>query len=204
MNVNLTKGTIHEFKVKGIRSNYPNSFYIIDVDGKEYAVRMFPSQMKEPVPEKLSCLVQENDGTPVFVQDTTVIIKERYPVGSVHSFKVKSELPNSDCYEVLDDDGIHARLKKPKDQILFPGQAVRCKVDSVKRIMVFLSLDKQKVEPVFYSFDQFAELINATHAQKLWMKRFLRETDLFEDVQRQLQDKNPMWILNAVYIVSNH
>ncbi len=204
MDVNLAKGTIHEFKVKGVRSNYPNSFYIIDVDGKEYAIRMFPSQVKEPVPEKISCLVQENDGTPVIVQDTTVIIKERYPIGSVHSFKVRSELPNNDFYEVVDDDGIHARLKKPKDQILFPGQAVRCKVDSVKRIMVFLSLDKQKVEPVFYSFDRFTELIDATHAQKLWMKQFLRETDLFEDVLRQLQDKNPMWILNAVYIVSNH
>ena len=30
MDVNLTKGTIHEFKVKGIRSNYPNSFCIKD------------------------------------------------------------------------------------------------------------------------------------------------------------------------------
>ena len=200
----MTKGTIHEFKVKGVRSNYPNSFYIIEVEGKEYAIRMFPSQVKAPVPEKISCLVQDNDGTPVFVQDTSVIIKKRYPIGSIHSFKVRSELPNTEFYEVLDDDGIHARLKKPKDQILFPGQAVRCKVESVKRIMVFLSLDKQKVEPVFYSFDQFAELINATHAQKLWMKQFLSGTDLFEDVLRQLHEKNPMWVLNAVYIVSNH
>ena len=103
----IKAGQCYTFPVKDIRKEYARSLYIVEVDGKEYAVTQYPCQLNDPKPSTLSCLVQEiREGVPQLVQDIGPLLARYYEINQNYPFTViydRTDQPNAhyvvgDCY----------------------------------------------------------------------------------------------------------
>ena len=112
------KGKFYTLPIIEIRNEGTNSFFIVDANGREYAIKMFDfqktdsdvSQLKE-----LPCMVKDVHGDNiVFVQNFAQMFGNRYVAGNTYQFIVNKEANNADndfrYYDVRDKNGLPFRL----------------------------------------------------------------------------------------------
>ena len=148
------KGKFYTLPIIEIRNEGTNSFFIVDANGREYAIKMFDfqktdsdvSQLKE-----LPCMVKDVHGDNiVFVQNFAQMFGNRYVAGNTYQFIVNKEANNADndfrYYDVRDKNGLPFRLKCDKDTYLIPNQKISCLLSRPSQNKLIISLveeDKQ-------------------------------------------------------------
>ena len=108
------KGKFYTLPIKAIRNEGKNSFFIVSANDKEYAIRMFAFQSKDPATQEmheLPCMVKDMHGDNIiFVQNFAQMFSNRYVAGNKYTFIVNKEAYNPvqefRYYDVRDEDGV--------------------------------------------------------------------------------------------------
>lgn len=131
------RGKFYTLPIVDIRDEGDNSFFIVNANGKEYAIRMFDIQKSDPAVlalKQLPCMVKEvHDDSIVFVQNFARMFSSRYLTGEKYTFIVNKEITagrekEHRYYDVRDIDGIPFVLKCARNSYLTPRQRITCSI----------------------------------------------------------------------------
>lgn len=126
---------------------YGKKFFVVNHEGVDYNVRLFPFQETQQEPEEIHCIVRtDEDGKVSIVQDVQYYLEKNYPLSekSDYDFVVRRAYPDKKYYEVEDRFGFFFRLYT--DQILLERQVVTCKVLSISEGRLKLKLESSQGE----------------------------------------------------------
>ena len=126
---------------------YGKKFFVVNYEGADYNVRLFPFQETQQEPEEIHCIVRtDEDGKVSIVQNVQYYLEKNYPLSekSDYDFVVRRAYPDKIYYEVEDRFGFFFRLYT--DQILLERQVVTCKVLSISEGRLKLKLESSQGE----------------------------------------------------------
>jgi len=126
---------------------YGKKFFVVNYEGADYNVRLFPFQETQQEPEEIHCIVRtDEDGKVSIVQNVQHYLKKNYPLSekSNYDFTVRRAYPDKKYYEVEDRFGFFFRLYT--DQVLLERQIVTCKVLSISEGRLKLKLESSQGE----------------------------------------------------------
>lgn len=126
---------------------YGKKFFVVNHEGADYNVRLFPFQETQQEPEEIHCIVRtDEDGKVSIVQNVQYYLEKNYPLSekSDYDFVVRRAYPDKKYYEVEDRFGFFFRLYT--DQILLERQVVTCKVLSISEGRLKLKLESSQGE----------------------------------------------------------
>ena len=126
---------------------YGKKFFVVNYEGADYNVRLFPFQETQQEPEEIHCIVRtDEDGKVSIVQNVQYYLEKNYPLSekSDYDFVVRRAYPDKKYYEVEDRFGFFFRLYT--DQILLERQVVTCKVLSISEGRLKLKLESSQGE----------------------------------------------------------
>lgn len=126
---------------------YGKKFFVVNHEGVDYNVRLFPFQETQQEPEEIHCIVRaDEDGKVSIVQDVQYYLEKNYPLSekSNYDFTVRRAYPDKKYYEVEDRFGFFFRLYT--DQVLLERQVVTCKVLSISEGRLKLKLESSQGE----------------------------------------------------------
>ena len=108
----LVKGQKYAFPIKETMLQNGVLYYVINVNGYDCQLKVFPFQRGLAKPPRLQCVFKGYNGAnePIFMQDIEPLLKQLYKVGEVYEFKVKCDYSESGYYEVVDKNGFILRL----------------------------------------------------------------------------------------------
>ena len=126
---------------------YGKKFFVVNHEGADYNVRLFPFQETQQEPEEIHCIVRtDEDGKVSIVQNVQYYLEKNYPLSekSNYDFTVRRAYPDKKYYEVEDRFGFFFRLYT--DQTLLERQVVTCKVLSISEGRLKLKLESSQGE----------------------------------------------------------
>ena len=126
---------------------YGKKFFVVNHEGADYNVRLFPFQETQQEPEEIHCIVRtDEDGKVSIVQNVQYYLEKNYPLSekSNYDFVVRRAYPDKKYYEVEDRFGFFFRLYT--DQVLLERQVVTCKVLSISEGRLKLKLESSQGE----------------------------------------------------------
>lgn len=207
------KGKFYTLPIIEIRNEGTNSFFIVDANGREYAIKMFDfqktdsdvSQLKE-----LPCMVKDVHGDNiVFVQNFAQMFGNRYVAGNTYQFVVNKEANNANndfrYYDVRDKNGLPFRLKCDKDTYLIPNQKISCLLSRPSLNKLILSLveeDKQSATQCVTP-ETLLEEAGVEEPMRCYIIERFHTHDGFAEARQFLNDNNAAWIIKTVMAVSN-
>ncbi|MCQ2249829.1 MAG: ATP-binding protein [Bacteroidales bacterium] len=207
------KGKFYTLPLKGIRNEGSNSFFIVDADGKEYAIRMFDFQKKDPsvqVLKELPCMCKDVHGDSiVFVQNFAQMFSERYEAGKEYPFIVNKEAYNPEnefrYYDIRDEYGVPFRLKCSSDTYLLPSQRIRCLIYKPNKNKMILSLVKARkgVAAGCISPAELLKKVGVADSLQCYVLRMLETADDYKQVRYYYKQGNPEWAIKAVRSVAD-
>lgn len=208
-NTKLEKGKIYDLPLKEIRTENRRSFYIVEAEGKEYAIGQFEFQKRDPRPEKISCLVKDiHEGVPDIVQNFGPLLQRFYQEGEIYSFWVKRDvtyIPNG-YYEVADWNGFSFRLQLYGKSKLFQRQHIKCRVRSLRDYRLCLELvpdEKEDGRLPFWGLEEILEE-KASPALIRWIRNWFLHFPLFAEAREAFLHDNGEWLLMAIGQVDKH
>lgn len=150
MEKQLKKGKFYTLPIVDIREEREFAFFIVKANNREYAIRMFDFQRRDPKIrelQELPCMVKDLHGDNiVFVQNFAQMFSDRYENGKSQPFIVRNGSYDADTdtryYEVTDSDGVPFKLRCASDIYLVPRQRIKCIVTKPSVNKIELKLDQ--------------------------------------------------------------
>lgn len=206
------KGRFYELPIQDIRNEGSNSFFIVNANGKEYAIRMFDFQRNDPTVRErtmLPCMVKDvHGGNIVFVQNFARMLGGIYAAGKRYPFVVKSEVespvPDTRYYDVKDEHGVPFRVKCTRDVLLVPNQKVYCTVTRPTADRLVLTLNQDKGQPAQHCISPEELLLQAGiegAASRLALHLFAHD-EAQAEARACCRQGNAEWVVKAVLAVS--
>lgn len=207
------KGKFYTLPIIEIRNEGTNSFFIVDANGREYAIKMFDfqktdsdvSQLKE-----LPCMVKDVHGDNiVFVQNFAQMFGNRYVAGNTYQFIVNKEANNADndfrYYDVRDKNGLPFRLKCDKDTYLIPNQKISCLLSRPSQNKLIISLVEEDKQSATHCVtpETLLEEAGVEEPMRCYIIERFHTHDGFAEARQFLNDNNAAWIIKAVMAVNN-
>ncbi len=207
------KGKFYTLPVKSVREEGNCTFFIVEANNKEYAIRMFDFQKADPTNEtrqELPCMVKDVHGDNiVFVQNFAQMFGDRYEPGRVYSFVVnKSAYNPADeaflYYDVRDDGGVPFRLKCSRDTYLVPRQKILCTVSKPEQNKLILTLaqSKKRVPEVCKTPRQLLSDIGIDAVLVRYILSAFEHDDLFVEARDYHAAGNPEWLVKALLAIN--
>ena len=205
MNTELKIGDQCKLKVLRREDRNKLSLYIVEHDGKEYAIKLFDFQKTDPLPEELNCFVKDIQDGITFTQDFSPLYERFYNEGEVYAFTVKSDcthLPDG-YYEVRDRNGFVFRLIEYGKERLFEHQEIRCRVKKLNgnKLRLELITDKEENYLPFYTIEEISAYCNERHGH---VKFIVTHMPMLEEAMNEYDKQNPRWILTALRILTDN
>lgn len=125
--------------------------FIVEHEGRRYAVREIPFQHSEPQPEEVDCVIKLDPDKRVveIKQDYRPYLLKFYRPGVSYDFRVRSDHSTSGYYEVTDDYGFFTRIHQcPHLEV---GQRVRCRVIKIGAFQLELEFQRICVDDSAYA-----------------------------------------------------
>ncbi len=198
-------GKKYTFDVKEIANANGNQYYIIDADGKDCYVKMYEFQKGGEKPRKITCIYKAENryyNNPVFMQDVAPILHQLYEIGKEYKFRVKKFFNNS-YYVVEDNNGFNLYLTSFGDRRLYENQIVKCRVTAIKLVRVELELINT-IQIDFLDFSHLLKLSSNKNINSLIATFPEKYALAFKDVKLKYEDKNALWVINAIETIDNH
>ncbi len=205
------KGKFYTLPIKDFREEGNNTFFIVDANNREYAIRMFDFQKSDKSVfemKELPCMVKDIHGDSiVFVQNFAQMFCERYISGKTYPFIVNKEAYNPDTefryYDVRDYNGVPFRLKCEKDTYLVPNQRIRCVVSRPTQNKMILILENTKKDNIVNCISP-EELLKKSgieeRCQRFILNSFATNPG-FEEARLYYKQGNPEWVIKAITAV---
>ena len=205
------KGKFYTLPIKDFREEGNNTFFIVDANNREYAIRMFDFQKSDKSVfemKELPCMVKDIHGDSiVFVQNFAQMFCERYISGKTYPFIVNKEAYNPDTefryYDVRDYNGVPFRLKCEKDTYLVPNQRIRCVVSRPTQNKMILILENTKKDNIVNCISP-EELLKKSgieeRCQRFLLNSFATNPG-FEEARLYYKQGNPEWVIKAITAV---
>ena len=212
MNVQtFQKGKFYTLPIKDFREEGNNTFFIVDANNREYAIRMFDFQKSDKSVfemKELPCMVKDIHGDSiVFVQNFAQMFCERYLSGQTYPFIVNKEAYNPDTefmyYDVRDYNGVPFRLKCEKDTYLVPNQKIRCTVSRPTQNKMILILENTKKDAIVNCISP-EELLKKSGIEERFQRFLLNSFNTnpgFEEARLYYKQGNPEWVIKAITAV---
>ena len=202
----IKAGQCYAFPVKEVRKEYARNLYIVEVEGREYAINMYPCQLKDPMPSTLSCLVQEiREGIPQLVQDIAPLLARYYEVGQDYPFTVSSDRtdqPNGH-YVVADSYGFQFWLfTKTRLRI---RQAITCRVidRQANHLKLELQEEKENAERLrCYSWSDL-EPYGVTQELKEQIENCYKEDPTYQEIVTLYDRGEGTWLVQLIGLVDS-
>lgn len=206
------KGKFYTLPIKDFREEGNNTFFIVDANNRDYAIRMFDFQKSDKSVfemKELPCMVKDIHGDSiVFVQNFAQMFSERYLSGRTYPFIVNKEAYNPDTefryYDIRDYNGVPFRLRCEKDTYLVPGQRIQCVVSRPTQNKMVLTLEKTKNDAVVNCISPEELLKNSgieERCQRFLLNSFASNPG-FEEARHYYKQGNPEWVIKAVTAVT--
>ena len=201
----LKKGDQITLPVKSISRSFKYSLYIVEYQGKEFRVKMFPFQETEPQPEKIKCWVKDvTDEGPFFVQLFKPVYEKFYKIGNNYTFFVKTDHTNAGYYELTDEHNFIFRIYDYGNNRLYVHQPVECKVTDIHDTIADLQFIRICNWLPFKSPDELLENINLEENQIRILKYFLEKSPILVSVRQMIENRNSEWILETINRVDEY
>ena len=202
------KGKFYTLPIKALREEGNNTFFIVNANNREYAIRMFDfqkSDKKVSQMEELPCMVKDIHGDNiVFVQNFARMFEDIYISGKVYPFIVNKEAynPNNEFryYDIRDFNGVPFRIKCEKNTFLVPNQKIRCMVSRPSLNKMILILENTKKDVIVNCISPKDLLKKSGIEEKC--QRFLLYSFAtnpgFEEAKEYYEQGNPEWVIKAI------
>lgn len=209
--IQYQKGKFCTLPILSIKDEGKSSFFIVNANGFDYAIKMFEFQRTNEKVRSLSelpCMVKDIHGDEiVFVQNIAEMTKEIYPNGHIFTFIITKSTPspfqNVLYYEVWDqDNGVPFRIKcKEKLKI---HQPIECKISRPSQNKIILEPQKNNVSIAVQSCISLHELlsnciINENLAHYIALTFYSLQN--FDEARKYLEQGNPFWVIKALLSV---
>lgn len=148
------KDSVYRMNVKHVDSFNGKKAYIVEYEGQEYRVPMYPYQSADK--SELDCVYMGDSawGKPLFQQDYSEVLNEFYEEDRIYSFTVSQECVDnntgSSYYLLTDEYGLHHRVYNQESPLIKKGDKVDCRVMAIES--KYLSLEIIPKEPPKTSF----------------------------------------------------
>lgn len=204
----LQKGKFYTLPITDFRREGKNAFFIISVNEKEYAIRMFDFQKSDPnvmQMKELPCMVKDIHGDNiVFVQNFSQVFINKYITGSTYPFIVNKTAYNPESefmyYDIRDFNGVPFRIRCNKDTYLVPNQKIRCRISRPTQNKMVLTLESTKPENIVNCISP-EELLSKSGIEEN-CQRFiissLKNNPGFEEARQYYKQGNPEWVVRAI------
>ncbi len=191
------------FPVTDVIEEGRNKYYIVDVNGTAYKIKMFDFQHALPRPETVLCMArrQESGNGFYFVQDYSPFISQFYQVGLEYPFKVVSANLSQafPYYQIRDNHGFFFRLVHSGSPYLEPHDNITCRVEKIAGYKVKLRFVPQSARRhlKFFTVKQLSAAINHESLGRL-VERYLMFSPEWATVAEEYANKQGIWILRAL------
>ena len=202
------KGKFYTLPIKDIRDEGKNSFFIVDANDKEYAIRMFDFQRKDSFTleqKELPCMVKDIHGDNIiFVQNFAQMFSNRYVAGNKYTFIVNKEAYNPATefryYDVRDEDGVPFKLKCKRETILVPNQKIKCVISrpNINKITLTLDEEKNTIVTTNISPEELLEKAGIERGLARYILSCFYTNEGFKEANIYYQQNNAKWIIKAI------
>ncbi len=207
------KGKFYTLPVRSVREEGNCSFFIVEANKKEYAIRMFDFQRGDRETasrSELPCMVKDVHGDNiVFVQNFAQMFGDRYEPGKAYSFIVNKGAYNPSeeyrYYDVRDDEGVPFRLKCRRDTYLVPQQRIFCTITRPDKNRLILSLIESGKRTLLTckSPQSLLQEIGIDSVLTRYILMILHRSDVFLDAREYFRANNPEWVVKALLSIEN-
>lgn len=202
------KGKFYTLPIKALREEGNNTFFIVNANNREYAIRMFDFQKSDKKVlqmEELPCMVKDIHGDNiVFVQNFARMFEDIYISGKVYPFIVNKEAynPNNEFryYDIRDYNGVPFRIKCEKNTFLVPNQKIRCMVSRPSLNKMILILENTKKDVIVNCISP-KELLRKSGIEERYQRFILYSFATnpgFEEAREYYEQGNPEWVIKAI------
>lgn len=206
-------GIKKELKVKELKKDFKNWYYVVDYEGQEHKVKLFDFQKTQETPEHVACLVKTNpDGTPSLTQDLVPLIASRYKVGETYSLNVKRSMERSGQYDAFGSEGFRFHFINTKGKKYGDRQTLTCRVTSIDGIKVNVEEVEAATgssEPIISTTISPQALRSIGEAQEIspaiirMTARAFRRDPAFYDARQMLSTQSGEWLTEAIRVVED-
>lgn len=190
-----------------------NRYCIVEANGKEYSIQLYPFQQKKEMPQTLSCYVRDIDpesGEPRLKQNTSAVIPQLYPEDTIHTFKVK-EISNH-IISVIDENGFLFEVETEEKYTY--GKKVDCRVSQIindKLVLEIIDSENKRNQIPYYTVEQILEktglpkraaqvilhsLKKERTYQEIWDAYNRQDEEWFIDLMMQLSQDIYLWAIH--------
>lgn len=158
----LQKDTVYDLPVHRVDYFNGRKNYIVEYEGREYRVRMYPHQPIER--ETLPCVYvgESMGGAPLFEQSYVDMLAEVYDEGEVYSFRICQECIDNNTgafyYKLLDDYGFYHRVYTQKSPVYHTGDTVKAIVLEITNSYMSLEMLPSESANVSFSLGDVVDL----------------------------------------------
>lgn len=202
------KGKFYMLPIKEIRNEGSDSFFIVNANDREYAIRLFGFQRTDQAVlemTELPCMVKDVHGESiVFVQNFARMFAEKYISGKIYPFVVREETnspqPDTRYYDVRDAQGIPFRLRCNRETLLVPGQRISCLVTRPSRDRMLLTLEKEQSKAAVKSItpDELFSHVGLEGAVARFILRGFAREDRLAEARACYRQGQAEWVVKAV------
>ena len=204
----LVKGQKYAFPIKETMLQNGVLYYVINVNGYDCQLKVFPFQRGLAKPPRLQCVFKGYNGAnePIFMQDIEPLLKQLYKVGEVYEFKVKCDYSESGYYEVVDKNGFILRLTDYGNTNVYINQTIKAKVKSINLIRIELSLiTNKKHEGILFMPPESVFSLDSTNAIDKRIPLFLfNKLPAFKEARSQYESGNALWVVSVIDVIDKH
>lgn len=204
----LIKGQKYAFPIKETKIENGDLYYVINVNGYDCPLKVFPFQRGTNRPPRVQCVFRGYNGAnePLFMQDIEPLLKQLYKIGETYEFKVKGDYSESGYYEVVDKNGFILRLTDYGKAKVYVNQVIKAKVKSINLIRVELSLiTNKKHEGILFMPPESVFSLDSTNVINRRFPIFLfKKLPAFKEARAQYESGNALWVIAAIDVVDKN
>ncbi len=159
------KDAVYRMKVKRVDSFNGKNAYVVEYEGEEYRVNMYPHQNANKT--MINCVYTGDSswGKPLFQQEYSDVLYELYEEDCIYPFTVAEECVDRNTgaiyYLLTDEYGFRHRVYNQSSPLIKKGDKVQCKVLTVES--KYITLEILPKEPPKASFT-LGDVFNLTEA----------------------------------------
>ncbi len=201
------KNGIYDLPVKKLTKEKNQWCYVVEADDREYSLKLFSFQMKDPVPETISCLVKDIDEHGlVLVQSHASLLSRLYMEGKIYSFCVRRSLSDISvgCYELGDGNGFSFRVVVGNKVRLQERQRISCMVTKLQDGKIYLKYipeEFRNTNEVRLVLDEILGAVGVSDAVMRWIRGKILRTSFFFGIRDAFVHGNEEWPLMVIELL---
>lgn len=212
--IQYQKGKFYSLPILNIVEDDGNAYFQVKANDREYLIRMFDFQKKDPEVRRLTelpSMVKDIHGDNiVFVQNFARMFGKDYNEGEPYPFIVQNQgmtqVDGQFFYNVRDSRGVIFKLTTPPGVFLMAQQKIYCKVRKI-------SPDRLSLEYCYESKAPQSRCITPTellarsgtrHDIRRKIEYIFRKDPIFSEARELLADNDNQWIIKAMLAVPDY